>query len=365
MTFPWILALFLGAMIGFVFLGVYLLQHQLHSSKMEMQQQLQGALQAVQQTIEGFQRGFHERLGENTQIMQKTHGVIGERLGDAAQLVGEVRQQLGSMIEQQQRIYEVSKNISSLQEILQAPKLRGGFGEFLLGDLLGQVLPRENFEMPYAFRSGEKVDAIVRLKEGIVSIDSKFPLENFRRLLAASTEEEKKKLRRELAQDLKVHVDSIARKYIVPDEGTCSFALMYIPVEGVYYETVIREEISYGEAGFAQYARQRNIFLVSPQSLYLYLSTIAMGLKGLKIEKRAEEILRHLDRLQSEIGRFGEEFRKLGAHLQNARSSYEKAEKQLHRLNERIELHLPESKSLESIASGISLTETSSRTIGT
>jgi DNA recombination protein RmuC len=351
MTISWILILFAGTVVGLFLLGVILILQKRSSDPSAglnlLQQQFSALRSEMQQAIEGFQRGFQERLGENTQMMQRTHGVIGERLGDAAQLVGEVRQQLGSMIEQQKRIYEVGKDISSLQEILQAPKLRGGFGEFLLGDLLGQVLPREHFEMPYSFRSGEKVDAVVRLKEGIVPIDSKFPLENFRRILEASTEEEKKRLRKELGQDLKIHVDVIAKKYIAPDEGTLPFALMYIPVEGVYYETVIREEISYGEKSFARYAREKNIFLVSPQSLYLYLSTVAMGLKGLKIEKRTEEILRHLDRLQSEIGRFGEEFRKLGAHLQNARSSYDKAEKQLNRFHERLQSHLPESISSE------------------
>lgn len=340
-----------------------LLREQMNSLRLEMKQDLESTLGTVQQRLDAFQSGLDRQLGNNTEVMQRAQGEIGRRLGDAAQLVGEVRQQLGGVMEQQKQIFEVSKEISGLQEILQAPKLRGGLGELLLDSLLSQVLPRENYTIQYSFRHGEKVDAVIHLREGMVPIDSKFPLENFRRLQETSSEEERKRFRKELAQDLKIHIDTISKKYILPDEGTCPFALMYIPVEGIYYETTVREEIRIGEKSLASYARERNVFLVSPQSLYLYLSTIAMGLKGLKIEARAEEILRHIDRLQGELERFGEEFRKIGIHLQNARSSYEKSEKRLSRFQERLEINLPEesaSSAKKKISSVVSWPSTSS-----
>ena len=150
---------------------------------------------------------------------------------------------LGGLEEANRHIYEVGKDIASLQEILRAPKLRGGLGEFFLEDLLAQILPPQHFSTQHAFRSGEKVDAVIKLGASLVPVDAKFPLENFKRI-AGSDERRGKKPRQEaiLRPMCKKHIDAIAGKYILPDEGTYDFALMYIPAENVYYETIIKDE---------------------------------------------------------------------------------------------------------------------------
>jgi len=248
--------------------------------------------------------------------------------------VGNVQKSLGSLEEANRKIYEIGKDIASLQEILRAPKLRGGLGEFFLGDLLAQILPPDHFVTQYAFRSGEKVDAVIRLGGSLVPVDSKFPLENFRRMIEAATEEDKARARKQFVADVKKHVDSIAGKYILPDEGTYDFALMYIPAENVYYETIIKDD-SVGTS-LSQYALSKKVIPVSPNSFYAYLQAIVLGLKGMKIEERAKEIVQYLGRLEGDFSRFREEFSVLGRHLSHAQASFQNAEKRLDQFGQKL-----------------------------
>jgi len=230
----------------------------------------------------------------------------------------------------------VGKDIASLQDILRAPKLRGGLGEFLLGDLLGQILPPEHFATQFTFSNGEKVDAAIKLGGSFVPVDAKFPLENFKRMLEGHTEEEKGRARRQFVADVKKHIDSIASKYILPDEGTYDFALMYIPAENVYYETIIKDDVLGGERSISQYALSKKVIPVSPNCFYAYLQAIVMGLKGMKIEERAKEILQVLSRLEGDLARFKDEFNLLGRHLGHAQSSFQGAEKRLDRFTQKL-----------------------------
>jgi DNA recombination protein RmuC len=278
----------------------------------------------------------NERLKENSEVLQKTQQSLGERLDNAARVVGNVQKSLGSLEEANRRIYEVGKDIASLQEILRAPKLRGGFGEFFLGDLLGQILPQDHFAMQFTFKSGEKVDAVIKLGGSLVPIDSKFPLENFKRMLEGPTEEEKGRARRQFVADVKKHVDTIASKYILPDEGTYDFALMYIPAENVYYETIIKDDSLGGERNLSQYALSKKVIPVSPNSFYAYLQAIVLGLKGMKIEERAKEIIQYLSRLEGDFSRFREDFNVLGKHVGHAQSSFQSAEKRLDQFGQKL-----------------------------
>jgi DNA recombination protein RmuC len=279
---------------------------------------------------------MNAQMGSITQQLSQTTGQIGQRLDNAARVVGEVRQNLGELSKAAERIFDVGKDISSLQEILRAPKLRGTLGELFLGDLLSQILPPNHYTLQYAFKGGEVVDAVIHLGQGLVPIDSKFPLENFRKMIESQTEEEKKANRRRFAMDLKRHIDFIAAKYILPDEGTFDFALMYIPAENVYYETMIRDESLGDEKSLSNYALSRRVIPVSPSSFYAYLQAIVLGLKGLRIEKSAREIIQHLGRLQGDFARFREDFEVLGKHLNNIRNRYDEASKRLDRFGEKL-----------------------------
>jgi DNA recombination protein RmuC len=297
-------------------------------------------------------------LQTNSRINSLTERLLDSdrRIQEATtQSFGQIQQNLGELARTSHYMEEVGKEISGLSDLLRAPKLRGGIGELFLGDLLAQILAAEQFELQHTFKSGARVDAVIRLKAGMVPVDSKFPLESFQRLMAIEGEEGRRTARREFVDAVKRHIDDIAQKYILPDEGTFDFGLMYIPAENVYYETIIKDEGLGGE-GLLNYALKKRVIPVSPNSFYAYLQAIALGLKGLHIEEQAREIMAYLSRLQDDFAHFHKDFETLGKHIKDARSKYEEADRKLERLGdkliaigqaERAELPPPEGDHLE------------------
>jgi DNA recombination protein RmuC len=301
-----------------------------------LQQQVENLRTQVADSLKHSSDTLNRQLENITNQLQNSNKAVGERLDNAARVVSEVKKELGSLSQASERIFEVGKDISSLQEILRAPKLRGNLGEFFLGDLLGQILPGEHYKLQYKFKSGETVDAVVQIGGGLVPVDSKFPLENFKRVIEAQNDTDKKAARKKFVADVKKHIDDIASKYILPDEKTFDFALMYIPAENVYYETIIREEIDQEDSAVSAYALGRKVIPVSPNSFYAYLQAIVLGLKGLRIEKNAEALMQHIDRLKGDFARFGEEFSILGKHLTSAKSKYDDTAKRLEKFGDKL-----------------------------
>ncbi len=273
-----------------------------------------------------------QRWKEQSDILSKT---LGERIADTTKVFGDVKEKLGELTQRTAQIQEVGKDISSLQEILRAPKFRGGFGEFLLERLLADILPRENYSLQHRFRSGETVDAVIRIGGNLVPIDSKFPLEDFERIVAAESEEEQVALRKQFTRTIKKHIDNVT-KYILPDEKTFDFALMYIPAENVYYETTLRGYAE--ESEIYLYALQKRVIPVSPNSFYAYLQVIILGLKGLHIESAAREILGHLGRLQGDLTDFQKDYTTLGTHIRHASQKHDEAARKLARLGDKLQL---------------------------
>ena len=314
-----------------------LMQQQIDQLRVQFGQVLDNSTQLIQQQLGQMIGHVNERLRENSEILQQTHQSVGQRLDNAARVVGNVQRSLGGLEEANRKIYEVGKDIASLQEILRSPKLRGGLGEFLLEELLAQVLPPQHFTTQYCFRSGEKVDAVIKLGNSLVPVDCKFPLENFKRIIDAAVDEDQARAKRQFAADVRKHIDAIATKYILPDEGTYDFALMYIPAENVYYEVIIKDD-SAEEKSLSYYAMSKRVVPVSPNSFYAYLQAIVLGLKGMTIEQRAKEIIECLSRLQGDFTRLRDEFALLGKHLGHVQSSYQSAEKRVEQLGQKLAL---------------------------
>jgi DNA recombination protein RmuC len=276
-----------------------------------------------------------QRLNALDQGMRDVTGQVNTRLDNALRVIRDVSATMGQLSSATEQMCAIGKDISSLQNILRAPKLRGLIGELFLGNLLEQIVPG-CYELQHRFASGEAVDAVIRLSHKLVPVDAKFPLENFQRLAAVTTDAERQVLRRKFLSDVKKHIDAVSRKYILPDEGTFDFALMYIPAENVYYETVIRAEPE--EESLAGYAVEHRVIPVSPASLYAYLQAIVFGLRGMQIEQRAREILDHLDRLRVEFARFRDDFDLLGTHLTHARNKYDEASRRMAQLEGKLEV---------------------------
>ncbi len=315
--------------------SLLLLQQQIEQLRAQFGHALDSNAQSIQQQLGQMLGHVNDRLRENAEVLNRTQHSLGERLDNAARVVGNVQRSLGGLEEANRKIYEVGKDIASLQEILRAPKLRGGIGEFLLEDLLAQILPPQHFSTQHAFRSGDKVDAVIKLGASLVPVDAKFPLENFKRILEAASDDDKNRTKKQFAADVKKHIDAIAGKYILPDEGTYDFALMYIPAENVYYETIIKDDAP-DDKGLSHYAITKHVIPVSPNSFYAYLQAILLGLRGMKIEDRAKEIIQYLSRLQGDFGKFREEFALLGKHLAHAQSGYQNADRRLDQFSQKL-----------------------------
>ncbi|MEK7581414.1 MAG: DNA recombination protein RmuC [Patescibacteria group bacterium] len=271
----------------------------------------------------------------NSMVMQSR--AINERLDRAAMAISGVSKSVGEMT-------ELGRSMKELQEFLRSPKMRGQIGESVLKDLLGQVLPKQNFHLQYAFKGGEIVDAALQLEQGIIPIDAKFPMENFRKMQKAKDEKEIDQMRKLFITDVKKHIDAISTKYIRPQEGTLDFALMYIPSEPVYYEMISNAP------DLDDYAYRKRVRPVSPSTMYAYLRAIIMSLEGSKIEAQAGQILAALREISDETDKFGSSLSVLTKHIKNAAASSDDVNTRYTRLSTKIStVQNIEAKTIKSI----------------
>lgn len=308
-------------------LALIFLLVKVYSAKSEPQNDR--SIDLLQKQLEEIRGSIGKLYPDLTATLQNVDKNVNSRLDNAAKVINDVNRKLGEVHETTKQVQELSKDISSLQEILRAPKIRGGMGELFLSDLLAQVLPPSRYQLQYRFKSREAVDAVIMLKELLIPIDSKFPLENFEKIVKAQNDADKLAAKKLFVRDVKKHVDAIRNKYILPDEGTADFALMYIPAENVYYEIIVKDENLDDDKSVFKYAMENKIFPVSPNSFYGYLQTILFGLRGMQIEERAQEILSNISQLEGDFSRITEDFEKMGTHLKNLASSYESTEKRI------------------------------------
>jgi DNA recombination protein RmuC len=288
--------------------GVNLLQQQLEALKAAQDR----TSQTLQTSLQTGQNALTQNLQSNQQILSQLNRQVGELQGTNKQML-----QLGT-------------DVKRLQDILSSPKLRGQIGEWSLENLLAQTLPKGSYTLQHTFKDGRIVDALVQMTSFAVAIDAKFPLPSFERIVNCTSDDERPKLRRQFLKDVSAHVDKIASSYIRPVEGTLDFALMYIPAENIYYETIIQCD---GDCeDILHYCLDRKVIPVSPNLLYAYLMTVAMGLHGLQIEKQAAEIRQNLRQLNSSFAEFVCTWDTLGTHLRNAYAKYDEGQKRLDRL---------------------------------
>jgi len=264
--------------------------------------------QALLEWLKSMQSSIDSSSENTVRTLQENSKQLNDRLDKAAAVIRDVGHEVGQMS-------EIGRSMKELQDFLKSPKLRGNIGEQVLKDLITQIFPKNSFNLQYTFKSGEKVDAAIKTDAGILPIDAKFPMENFQKLSKAKTEEDVKLYRKEFERDIKKHIESIAKKYILPDEGTMDFALMYVPSESVFYELVNMEEV-------LEYAKNRRIYIVSPSTLYAHLQTILLSFEGKKIETESRQVFQLLRALQIDYEKVDESLDVLGKHIGNASNQY-------------------------------------------
>jgi DNA recombination protein RmuC len=268
-------------------------------------------LKSMQNTIEMTNKSINEVMRGSTndmsKVLQSNTKQLNERLDTAATVIGELKKNLGEMS-------EVGRGIKSLQEFLQSPKLRGNIGEQVLSDMIGQSFPKNSFHLQYAFHSGVKVDAVLKTDAGLLCIDSKFPLENFNLLHQGETEATRNQAKKDFISDVKKHIGDISKKYILPEEGTMDFALMYIPSEAVYYEVANMNDLM-------TYARELRVYPVSPNTLYAHLQVLLLSYQGKEMEQKSREVFRILRGIQKDYSKIEENMGVLSKHINNAYNS--------------------------------------------
>lgn len=299
------LPILITLVIGFIII-IYFIQKK--SSAPKSDQALFEWLKSMQTSIDQTNKTVNEALRDSnkniTSTLHTNTQALNERLDNAARVISQVQKNIGEMS-------EIGRGMKELQEFLRSPKLRGNIGEQVLKELLGQMLPKNSFNLQYAFQNGTIVDAAIKTEAGLIPIDSKFPLENFRKLNAAQNDADKKVAEKDFVSDVKKHVDDISKKYILTQEGTIDYALMYIPSESIYYEII-------NNTTLFDYAQGKRILPVSPMTFYAYLKAILMGFEGQKISKKAHEILSSIRAVQKEYERMGDSLDTLSKHVQNS-----------------------------------------------
>lgn len=258
--------------------------------------------------LKTMQSTINSSSSQTVKTLQENSKQLNERLDNAARVIRDVEKEVGQMS-------EIGRNMRELQDFLKSPKLRGNIGEQVLKDLISQMFPKNSFHLQYEFKSGEKVDAAIKTDAGILPIDSKFPMENYQKMVKAIDKKDRDIFEKEFAKDVRKHIDAISKKYILPGEGTMDFALMYIPSESVYYEVVNQTDI-------LDYARKSRVYMVSPSTLYAHLQTILLAFEGKKIESRSKELFTLLRSMQIDFEKLDDNVSILGKHINNAYSQF-------------------------------------------
>ena len=286
--------------------------------------------QSVTQRLDSVTKTLQDGVSQSAQISAQSQAAMANELKNSQQTLGEIQKQLGAV---QLAGSQMSQTAETLQNILGGAKTRGSLGEVTLERLLEDCLPKNRFARQHRFSSGEIADAVIFLRDKLLSIDSKFPLDAYRRIA-----EEGEEARRAFATAVKNHADAISKKYVLPEEATLPVALMFVPSESVYYELLMTTDAK--STPLDEYCRSKNVVAVSPNTLYANLQVILMGLQGMQIEENAKNLRANLAGLQSQLRKFVDPFEKLGTHLKNAAQSYAEADKRFEKAETSVEAML-------------------------
>jgi DNA recombination protein RmuC len=306
--------------------------------RQEMQAALAAQAQSVATQVGQLAQQVTQQLGQVSQQLQtgvaatgnlasQAQKAVADELKASKETLGQIQRELGS-IEQFGR--DLKQATQTIEHVLGSAQTRGSLGEVALERLLSDALPQSAYETQYRFTTGDVADAVVHLRDKLLPIDSKFPLDDFKKIA-----EQGEDARKGFAQAVKLHADAISKKYILPDQGTLTLALMFVPSENVYYELLMTSDAK--GTPLDAYCRGKGVVAVSPNTLYAHLNVILLGLRGMQVEENARRLLDSLGGLKKQFDTFTEVFEKLGTHLRNAQQSHSEADRKLERARNSLE----------------------------
>jgi DNA recombination protein RmuC len=269
---------------------------------------------------------INEQLERSRQASERATLTVSQQVQSFTQNMTQIQENMKQM-------HESVKSVSSFQDIFKSPKLRGIWGEASLEAALNQYFSKDMYDLQHYFKSGEAVDAVLKLPNSmLLPIDSKFNWENFEKMVNAETDMNKDIYRKAFYNDVKKKIDEIASKYLLPSEGTTDLALMYVPAETVYYEIINNIK----DVDIPNYARQKKVFMVSPNTFALSISAIRHWIKDVEFSKQTKDIMKRLERIATDGGKLADDFQRLGKHISNTKSAYDESEKRLSLMVDRV-----------------------------
>lgn len=342
-----IVIIILVVLIVAISIGFYYLLRQLQSFKRDESQDK--SILLLQEQLTKLTQEFNSRMGEQNKMvqeqmqasnktMQQQFAITSkssQAISDAAQKeLKAVTEKLTKLDDTNKRVESFAQQLQSLENILKNPKHRGVLGEYFLETILSNILPQKSYKMQYAFENGEIVDAAIFInKNYIVPIDAKFSLETFNKIQTEEDEDKRERLVKIFKQDLKERIDETS-KYVRPEENTTTFAFMFIPAEGLYYNLLgLKVGTTASAKDIMQYAFSKNVIIVSPNSLFAYLQTVVEGLRRLEIQDSVEVIQKNVIKLQNHLNTYDEHVQKLGKHLGTTVNAYNNSYKEFKKID--------------------------------
>jgi len=307
------------------------------------------AMKLLLEQMNNLSTTVDKKIGETnrtvTESMRDQRNESQKFAGESHRLVDQFLREIKSVTEKVTRVEETGKQmvgfadqLQGLQDMLKNPKQRGVLGEYYLETLLKNVMTPKDYAMQYAFKDGEIVDAIVRIKDKIIPVDSKFSLENYNRMIGEKNESEKERFKKAFVNDLKLRIKETS-KYIRPAEGTMDFAFMFIPHEAIYYDLLVNTVGALGTLGedsenlIQRAVNEYKVIIVSPTSFLAYLQTVMQGLKAMEIEEKAKDIVQRVGELGKHLKAYEDYHDKLGNNLATVVNQYNFSSKELKKVD--------------------------------
>lgn len=322
------LAIFVSLAVLIILVGISLLRGQKQedvSSKIDS---------SLKEQFLAFQSNIHNELNSTRQEVARSKDMLNESTIKTLEAINKHGSTIHKLAQQQEDAHKLGQ---SLKDILQAPKLRGNYGEAVLEEMLERALPKGIWERQYQIDGAEKVDAIVRFKDVIIPIDAKFPRDDYLRYLETNDASAKTGYWKDYETAVKNQIRSISSKYIKPEKGTSEFAVMFIPSEATYYETIADKNHLGQESKLQKFAQDNKVIPVSPNTFYAFLQVIVMSTRNIEILKSAKKLQEGLSGVERSFESFYKKYEDIGKNLEKASESYRVGDSHIERYKRKLD----------------------------